>query len=75
MEYIYRVYGWRLEGGIDMICKTPYKEQAIATGRNLNPKEYMHFLIIEHDIKRDSDFPIIAENLYRNKEYRKDRKW
>ena len=68
MEYIYRVYGWRLEGGIDIM-------QAIATGRNLNPKEYMHFLIIEHDIKRDSDFPIMAENLYRNKEYRKDKKW
>lgn len=74
MEYIYRVYGWKLEGGIDMVAKTTYKEQAVATGRNLNPKEYMRFLIIEHDIKRDCDLPILSENLYKNKEYRKDKR-
>lgn len=65
MNYIYRVYGWRYQGGVEHILSTPYKTKAIITGNNLNPEEYMHYLIIEHDIARDCDFPIIMQNLHR----------
>lgn len=73
MSYNYRVYGWKREGGIDKIIETTSLSKAIISGRNLKPAEYVSYLIIQHDIERDSDFPIIRENLYKNKEYKKGR--
>ena len=36
-------------------------------GRNLNKKEYTNYLIIRHDIKLNSDFPIYRENLFKGR--------
>ena len=67
MSYNYRIYGWRREGGIDHIGNANTLESAYAMGNKLSAKEYYHYLLIQHDIERDSDFPIDMVILERNK--------
>ena len=67
MSYNYRIYGWKIEGGIDHIGNANTLESAYAMGNKLSAKEYYHYLLIQHDIERDSDFPIDMVILERNK--------
>lgn len=67
MNYIYRVYAWLYSGGVEHIANTNDFERAKAMGRNLNKKEYINYLIIQHDIKLNSDFPIYRENIYKGR--------
>ena len=67
MDYLYRVYAWKRQGGIDLIGITPYEDKAYAMGNNLDSEEYIQYLLIRHDIKRDSDFPIDRVVLQRKK--------
>lgn len=67
MDYLYRVYGWLYSGGVQHISNTYDFERAKAIGRNLDKKEYVSYLVIRHDIKRDSDMPIYRENLFKGR--------
>lgn len=71
MDYIYRVYAWLYSGGVEHISNTNNLDRAKAMGRNLNKKEYINYLIIQHDIKLNSDFPIYRENLYKGRVLKK----
>ena len=35
MDYLYKIYGWRYVGGIEMVAKTPYKDKAYSIANNL----------------------------------------
>lgn len=73
MSYNYRIYGWRLKGGIDHIGNANTLESAYAMGNNLSAKEYYNYLLIQHDIEQDSDFPIDMVILERPKVKEKER--
>ncbi len=65
MDYLYKIYGWRYVGGIEMVAKTPYKDKAYSIANNLDPEEYHQYMIIEHDNKKDMDCPIARQTLYK----------
>ena len=65
MEYLYKIYGWRYVGGIEMVAKTPYKDKAYSIANNLNPEDYVQYMIIEHDNKNDIDCPIARQTLHK----------
>ena len=65
MDYLYKIYGWRYVGGIEMVAKTPYKDKAYSIANNLDPEEYHQYMIIEHDNKNDIDCPIARQTLYK----------
>ena len=65
MDYLYKIYGWRYVGGIEMVAKTPYKDKAYSIANNLNPEDYVQYMIIEHDNKNDIDCPIARQTLHK----------
>lgn len=65
MDYLYKIYGWRYIGGIEMVAKTPYKDKAYSIANNLNPEDYVQYMIIEHDNKNDIDCPIARQTLHK----------
>ena len=65
MDYLYKIYGWRYVGGIEMVAKTPYKDKAYSIANNLNPEEYHQYIIIEHDNKNYIDCPIARQTLHK----------
>ena len=46
MNYMYRVYAWRYQGGVEHILTTPYKTKAIITGNKgkINKKLFWRIL-------------------------------
>ena len=65
MDYLYKIYGWRYVGGIEMVAKTPCKDKAYSIANNLNPEDYVQYMIIEHDNKNDIDCPIARQTLHK----------
>ena len=48
-----------------MVAKTPYKDKAYSIANNLNPEDYVQYMIIEHDNKNDIDCPIARQTLHK----------
>ena len=65
MDYIYKIYGWRYVGGIEIVAKTPYKDKAYTIAESLNAEDYHQYMIIEHDNKNDIDCPIARKSIYK----------
>ena len=64
-ELLVRLY-YELElGGIEVVAKTPYKDKAYSIANNLNPEDYVQYMIIEHDNKNDIDCPIARQTLHK----------
>jgi hypothetical protein len=63
-KFIYKIYGKNKKFNWELVDTKNNKEEAIENAKNLSPKEYYKYMIIEHDCKNNSDFSIDLEDLY-----------
>lgn len=60
----YRIYGYEKKRGWGIVDIIPDKDIAIDYAKKLSGKDYYKYMIIEHDNKENSDFPIETGDLY-----------
>lgn len=60
-KIIYRIYANNINKGWELLGKENDFEEAKKMKNDLRKEEYESFLIIEHNIKHNSDFPIYEE--------------
>lgn len=63
-KFTYRIYGLNKNKGWEMVDIKKDKEEAIDYAKNLSGEDYYKYIVIEHDHKNNSDFPIDRGDLY-----------
>ena len=63
-KFTYRIYGYNKNKGWEIVDIKKDKEESIDYAKSLSGEDYYKYMIIEHDHKNNSDFPIESGELY-----------
>jgi len=61
---IYKIYAYNKKKGWIIAGIKTDKEEAVECARNLNGKDFYKYMIVEHNHKNNSDFPVDVGELY-----------